>query len=321
MEVEYLALGQRAWFRDVVLASSTDFLHYTLPEPHLAWIQSQVDGRHYIRNFTLEVETGFGVCLQEGEKVEVRIIADSTEWTVGPGSDGCLPIKLGHELEMVGEGRRWLVNVQEDENVLLYVALGSFLTLVVLGLVGALYRCCCVSASPKTKPATTASSLPKPKPRVAIGEDVEMVPLTAVPTPPPVPLPVAPDHVASRFEAHFKLPAAAFEKHWSTGQVVDVWGCTIPGAVPLGEGINLPLIQLGLVKIASGCVNGVEKMYWVGMKRSTGGLGMIEVSVDLHSKRLSAVFKLSPPQSDYPLSDFASLFEAFKLAIAQYRTM
>lgn len=318
MEIEYLVLGQRARFRDAGLAPRTGSLHFVLPEPHLAWLRAQV--RH--RNATLELETGLGVCLrEEGEGVELRIIVGGAEWTVRPRSDGCLPIKPGSELAvMTGEGRRWLGDeFQEGENVLLYVGLGSFLTLVALGLMWALYRCCCASRPAQTKPATTASSLPKPKPRAAIGEDVEMVPLTA-PTPPPPPPPVVaaptPSHDASRFEPHFKLPAAAFEKHWGSGQVVDVWGCTVAGTVPLGEGVNPALVQLGLVKIASGCVNGVERMYWVGVRRATGGLGMIEVSVDLHSKRLSAVFKLSPPQSDYPASDFAMLFAAFKRAVA-----
>lgn len=114
------------------------------------------------------------------------------------------------------------------------------------------------------------------------------------------------------------VPAATFEKQWNQGNVFDVWGATV-SHVPLGESMNETFKRLRLLRIASGCVAGVEKIYLIAKLGEEWG--MIEVSVDLQTKRLSAVFKLSRPtdveKQASATTSFRALFDAFQRAIEE----
>ena len=117
--------------------------------------------------------------------------------------------------------------------------------------------------------------------------------------------------------------AAAFEKAWNQGLIVDVWGITLRSWQPKVV-VDL-LVRLRLLRVAGGTVSGVEKMYWLARQRVVMGspsdvLGMIEISVDLNSKRLSAVFKMSRSagsSTSQSAQHLHTLFDAFKTAVEE----
>ena len=161
--------------------------------------------------------------------------------------------------------------------------------------------------------------------------DVEMTPIqvqNGASSPPPSgapsPIPKVPldriiNHAKGPFEKHPKLQggASAFESNWNAGHVVDVWGVTLESA-PMGEKVTPLLNELHLLRIASGTVSGVEKMYWIAVvtgSKSPQVLGMVEISVHVATKRLSAVFKTSRVASREELEHLHTLFNAFKRVI------
>ena len=209
---------------------------------------------------------------------------------------------------------------------LAWLGIGSGITLFLLVCVFCTYYCCCGSSKRDVKNRQYQFS------RVPTTENSD-VELTNISTLPNRQTASSPQNTiglklslnkiigfaASPFEASPTISggAVAFERAWNQGLVVDVWGATLRSA-PVGDSISSYCTQMRLLRVASGTISGVEKMYWMAKLRSNPEvMGMIEISIDLTTKRLSAVFKTTRTTIRENQTDLQTLFDAFKRIIEE----
>ena len=110
------------------------------------------------------------------------------------------------------------------------------------------------------------------------------------------------------------LPAVEFEGAWNRSQIVDVWGLTLK-RVPISDAVVPHMKRLRLHCVASGTVQQVEKLYFFA-RSGPSLLAMLELSVDLATKRLSVVFKSTSVSGSPDRANDQRLFGAFQSVVS-----
>jgi len=172
---------------------------------------------------------------------------------------------------------------------------GAGVVLACLCCACALHRCCCSSRAKGFRPIderdvemrTLGIEQTPPAPPVAFQQRASAAsPRLPHPSSGPT-LDAMIASTATYFETNPAIGAQGFEELWNKSQVVDVWGHTV-AQVPVGVRIAPLMARLRCVVVASGKVNGVEKMYFFARGRATAQpmMALLEVSVNLSSRRL-----------------------------------